>query len=192
MFLKNREKQETIQFLFVDYRGTKIEVNWKNHHVNTLLCSAARRAWQKLLHSHDISHLHLVEIWVNTQFMLKMSTGPAVRGWWNTSCRLYGLSKQLSAILPKGTAYARHTTSRTDLVAALVCSVQTQKRGMAMTFPKHNGSERFLFMLTFTVGELIWDRWVQAKLAGARLAATTPHSGDVLAERMTDEAQDER
>lgn len=61
-----------------------------------------------------------------------------------------------------------------------------------MTFPKYNGSGKFLFMLTFTAGEFIGDRWVQAKLAGARSAATTPHSGDVSAERMTDEAQVER
>lgn len=57
-----------------------------------------------------------------------------------------------------------------------------------MRFPKHNESGTFLFMLTFTAGGVC----LRPKLAGARSAATTPHSGDVSAERMADDAQVER
>lgn len=54
-----------------------------------------------------------------------------------------------------------------------------------MMFPKHNASERFLFMLRFTAG-------------GVRLRALGPDEADrlqqhhVFAERMTDDAQVER
>lgn len=88
------------------------------------------------------SRWHLVEIWVNTRVQ------------W-TSCKrvlkhflssLRAVQTAVSHIvfpLPKATAPARHTTGRTDLVAALVHSELTQKPGMEMTFPNHAGSGKF-------------------------------------------------